>query len=65
MPGFLNRLLGRYRTGTTRRDDEERQMSKRERAFARERVEDHAADELVDEHLGGTHPRFDDGAPRH
>ena len=54
MKSFWNRLFGR--DAATQRAEELQQESPAERAFSTERVEDHAADEAVEEHLGGFNP---------
>ena len=48
----------RRQTDSAKRREEEREhMSPAEREFTGESVEDHQADEFVDEHLGGVDPR--------
>jgi hypothetical protein len=56
MPGFWNRLIGRRRDASLRREAEEEQMSAAERRFVDEPVEDHQADDFAEEHLGGVDP---------
>jgi hypothetical protein len=56
MRGFWDRLIGRRRDAAARREAEEEQMSPAERRFVNESVEDHQADEFVEEHLGGIDP---------
>jgi hypothetical protein len=53
MGGFWNRLFGRGEDAAAKRDADEAGMSPAERKFAHESVEDHQADVLVEEHLGG------------
>jgi hypothetical protein len=54
--GFWKRLMGRRDAAVERRAEEAQVESPAERAFAAERVEDVAADEAVEEHLGGVDP---------
>jgi hypothetical protein len=54
MKSFWNKLFGR--DAATHRAEELQQESPAERAFSTERIEDHAADEAVEEHLGGFNP---------
>lgn len=63
MLGILKRWKERRQAGSARRADEEAHMSPEERRFIHESVEDHQADELVQEHLGGESPSHlvDDG----
>jgi hypothetical protein len=51
------RLGDRRRAAQDERETEERGMSRAERDFAHERVEDHAADEESTAHLGGVDPK--------
>ena len=67
VPRFWDRLFGRRRAAALKHEDEEQQMSKTERRFFDESVEDHQVDEFVDEHLGGINPNRllgDDAPPR-
>jgi hypothetical protein len=62
-----NRLMGRERAEAIQHEAERERMSPAERRFTAESVEDHQADEFVDEHLGGVNPERlleDDEPPR-
>jgi hypothetical protein len=54
--GLWSRLMGRSRDAAVAREAEEEHMSRAERRFVDESVEDHQADEFVGEHLGGIRP---------
>ncbi len=56
MKSLLNKLFGRSDEAALRQAEEAQVESPAERAFAAERVEDHAADEASEEHLGGFNP---------
>jgi hypothetical protein len=59
-----HRIVSRRTESAERREEEREQMSPAERRFTGESVEDHAADELVEEHLGGVDPqRLDESDP--
>ena len=56
MPSLWSRITKPFRDSAIERETEELQMSPEERAYVEEPVEDHAADELAEEHLGGIDP---------
>jgi len=64
VPRFLDRLLARRRAADAAQYEQEREMSKRERDYIHERVEDHAADELAESMLGGFDPAHPPGDER-
>jgi hypothetical protein len=51
-----SRITNAFKSSAEKREDELLQMSPAERRYAEEPVEDHAADEFAEEHLGGTDP---------
>lgn len=59
-----DRIMGRSVERAEHREEERERMSPAERSFTRQSVEDHQADEFVDEHLGGREPHFDQDDPR-
>lgn len=67
MNGFWQRLQRRRNAAAIHRAEVEYQESARERQFARESVEDHAADAVVREYLGGIDPErlLGGGPPDH
>jgi hypothetical protein len=59
--------MGRRQEATAKREADEATMTRGERRFANESVEDHQAEQFVDEHLGGINPERllgDDDVPR-
>jgi hypothetical protein len=54
---FWARLLDRRRAAQDEREIEELRMSRAEREFVQERIEDHAADEESEARLGGIDPK--------
>jgi hypothetical protein len=53
---FWNKISGRRRATSAERDQEWEHMSPEERRFMGESVENHAADEEAQAHLGGFDP---------
>jgi hypothetical protein len=47
------RITKPFKSAAEKRNEELMEMSPAERAYAEEPVEDHAADEAAEEHLGG------------
>jgi hypothetical protein len=61
LSGLWNRIMRR----PVEREAEREHMSTGERHYTAESVEDHQADEFVEEHLGGREPDFgEDERPR-
>jgi hypothetical protein len=54
--GIWDRLTGRRRNATVEHEAGREQMSRAEREFVEESVDEHEADELAAEHLGGIDP---------
>jgi hypothetical protein len=62
---MLRRLWNRIMRRPVEREAEREHMSAGERHYTAESVEDHQADEFVEEHLGGREPDFgEDDRPR-
>jgi hypothetical protein len=56
VPSLWSRITKPFRDSAIERETEELQMSPEEREYVEEPVEDHAADEVAAEHLGGIDP---------